>query len=545
MIHMELSMFKEQKINLNKLKKTLAVTFLTVVFLMFRAFASEAAGTWVAPEGTVNAGAAIVMDADTGTVLWGSNIYELCYPASITKIMTGLLVLENCDLDDIVEITADSVYGLESGAVTAGLSVGDKVSVRDLLYATLYRSAADSSNALALHVAGSISGFAEMMTKRAAELGCTSTVFKNPSGLTDEEHVTTAYDLALIGKACFDDPGFMEIESGENWKMGPTEKYPGGLTVSVGHKMVKSGTKYTDERVVGGKTGFITASGNTLITFAESEGRRLIVVVLKDKNPEHYEDTALLLDFGFSQFENVEIEDPVTIFNVEERLRTDKIVTWADSHLEAEGPALVTLPKGADPADVTAGFDYNIGPDAPELAIARLFFRYADVRNGSVWILDDRESQLELASFNEKEEEQGKRPEFRLPFTVQHALAGAGVMAVILVLFTLFMRHRRKVRREQERRERFRERHLRRLEEMNMTEESFHEMVEEYKHRKDPGAADGTSGAPEDAEGDGIVLNSDAQKPEGTAEAPAGGAESGQELAGTDISRGEGGRTDA
>ena len=136
-------------------------------------------------------------------------------------------------------------------------------------------------------------------------------------------------------------------------------------------------------------------------------------------------------------------------------------------------------------------------------------------------------------------------PEFRLPFTVQHALAGAGVMAVILVLFTLFMRHRRKVRREQERRERFRERHLRRLEEMNMTEESFHEMVEEYKHRKDPGAADGTSGAPEDAEGDGIVLNSDAQNLEGTAEAPAGGAESGQEQAGTDISRGEGGRTDA
>ena len=125
-----------------------------------------AAAVWVAPEGTVNAGAAIVMDADTETVLWGSNIYELCYPASITKIMTGLLVLENCDLDEMVTITADSVYGLESGAVTAGLSVDDVVSVRDLLYATLFRSAADSSNALAIHVAGSIHDFADMMTER-------------------------------------------------------------------------------------------------------------------------------------------------------------------------------------------------------------------------------------------------------------------------------------------------------------------------------------------------------------------------------------------
>ena len=528
-------MTERLKIHLKKLK-LICLGIVTLAAVTLGDMPAKAAGTWVAPEGTVNAGAAIVMDADTETVLWGSNIYELCYPASITKIMTGLLVLENCeDLDEIVEITADSVYGLESGAVTAGLSVGDKVSVRDLLYATLYRSAADSSNALALHVAGSIKDFAAMMTKRAAELGCTSTVFKNPSGLTDEEHVTTAYDLALIGKACFDNPQFMEIEAGEDWKMGPTEKYPGGLTVSVGHKMVKSGTKYTDERVVGGKTGFITASGNTLITFAEDNGRRLIVVVLKDKNPEHYEDTALLMNFGFDQFENVELPDPVAAYDVEERLKTDKIVTWADSHIEAEGPAVVTLPKGADPADVSVSFDYNCGADAPELAVARLSFRYADVKNGSVWILDDRESELELSSFT-GEEEGGAgngHGSFKMPFTAQQALIGSGVMIVILILFTLFMRHRRKVRREQERRERFRERHLKRLEEMNLTEESFHEMVEEYKHRKDPGVREAAPAAdkPEtrqqkgasasDAEASGPAAADTADTAEGSAPADA------------------------
>ena len=442
-----------------------------------------AAAVWVAPEGTVNAGAAIVMDADTETVLWGSNIYELCYPASITKIMTGLLVLENCDLDEMVTITADSVYGLESGAVTAGLSVDDVVSVRDLLYATLFRSAADSSNALAIHVAGSIHDFADMMTERARELGCSSTVFKNPSGLTDSDHVTTAYDMALIGKACFDNPEFMEIESGEDYKMGPTQKYPGGLTVTVGHKMVKSGTKYSDERVVGGKTGFITASGNTLITFAESNGRRLVAVVLKDKNPEHYVDTKLMLDFGFDNFVNEEIPDPVARFDAAERLKTDKIAEGADCHILAAGPAIVTVPAGADLEDVSVSYDYNMTPEAPELAVARMVFRYADVQNGSVYLLNDRESALELGDLTEDESgESGKTS--GLHISPKQALTIAGIVGVILAAFAIWFAHRVSVKHEEARREAFRERQRQRLKEMHLSEENFQEMVEARMHHK-------------------------------------------------------------
>ena len=456
---------------------------LGVLVILHAGLPSYAQAVWVAPEGTVTAGAAIVMDADTETVLWGSNIYEQCYPASITKIMTGLLVLENCDLDEMVTITGDSVYGLESGAVTAGLSEGDEVSVRDLLYATLFRSAADSSNALAIHVAGSVDDFAVMMTRRAQELGCTATVFKNPSGLTDSEHVTTAYDLALIGKACFDNPVFMEIESSEEYKMGPTAKYPGGLTVAVGHKMVKSGTKYTDERVVGGKTGFITASGNTLITFAESEGRRLVAVVLKDKNPDHYLDTKLLLDFGFANFENAKIEDPVARYHAAERLKTDKIAEGADCHILAAGPAIVTVPIGADLEDLTVGYEYNMPEDAPELAAARMVFHYADVRNGSVYLLNDRESELMIDGVDpENEEEAGSSGALHIP--MKTALIIAGIIGLILAVIALIFAHRVSVRNEEARREAFRERQRRRLKDMHMSEESFQEMVEARKHHQ-------------------------------------------------------------
>ncbi len=462
-----------------------ASLLLTALLVPAYSIRAAAAAVWVAPEGEITAGAAIVMDADTETVLWGSNIYEQCYPASITKIMTGLLVLENCDQDEMVTITADSVYGLESGAVTAGLSVDDVVSVRDLLYATLLRSAADSSNALAIHVAGGIPEFAAMMTERARELGCTGTVFKNPSGLTDADHVTTVYDMALIGRACFNNPAFMEIEAVEEYKMGPTAKYPGGLTVSMGHKMVRSDTRYSDERVVGGKTGFISAAGNTLITMAESEGRRLVAVVMKDKNPQHYQDTKFLLDFGFDNFENTEVEDPVTRFDAAERLRTDKIAEGADCHILAAGPAIVTVPAGADPEDLTVSYDYNMTEFAPELAVARMIFHYADVRNGSVYLLNDRESALELAGISEEDPEDPKKAQ-GIHISRRTALTAAVILGAVLALLAVWFAHRLSVHSEETRRQAFRERQRQRLKDMELSEEHFQEMVEARRHHRIP-----------------------------------------------------------
>ena len=145
---------------------------------------------------SIEADGGIVMDADSGAVLFGKNIHQTYYPASITKVLTALVVLENCDLNEEVTYSYDAVYNVESGSSNAGLDEGDVLTVEESLYAMLIQSANESANALAEHVAGSREAFAEMMNEKAAELGCQDSHFANPSGLNDENHYTSAYDMA-------------------------------------------------------------------------------------------------------------------------------------------------------------------------------------------------------------------------------------------------------------------------------------------------------------------------------------------------------------
>ena len=146
---------------------------------------------------------AVLMDAATGTVLFSKNGDKQFYPASITKLMTALLVAENCSLDDKVTFSATATTNLEAGAVSINMTAGDVMTVRQCLYALLLKSANEVGNALAEHVAGSNAKFAEMMNAKAAALGCTNTHFTNPHGLNDSNHYTTPHDMALIARAAF------------------------------------------------------------------------------------------------------------------------------------------------------------------------------------------------------------------------------------------------------------------------------------------------------------------------------------------------------
>ena len=174
-------MYRENKKGLRRLTGFWCAAAL-ILGLFFTAGAGQAYGApgWPTLSQSVNAGAAICMDADTGAILYGKNINEKHYPASITKIMTALLVVENCSLDETVTFSESAVTGLEAGAVTAFTSAGDQLSVRDCLYALLFRSANEVANALAEHVAGSVSAFADMMNAKAKSLGCRNTHFSSP-----------------------------------------------------------------------------------------------------------------------------------------------------------------------------------------------------------------------------------------------------------------------------------------------------------------------------------------------------------------------------
>ena len=197
------------------------------VFVFLGAFpmTSFAAPAW--PDNVyIQAEGGIVMDADSGTVLFGKNIHEHYYPASITKILTALIVIENCDLDEMVTFSYDAIFNVEENSSNMAASVGDTLTVRDCLYGLMLASANESANALAEHVAGSTEAFAELMNQKAAELGCQDSHFANPSGLNDPNHYTSAYDMALIMQAALQNETFVEIDSALYYKHAPIKQYP-------------------------------------------------------------------------------------------------------------------------------------------------------------------------------------------------------------------------------------------------------------------------------------------------------------------------------
>ena len=195
---------------------------------------------------TISAEAGILYDVTNGRVLFEKNADEKLAPASTTKLMTALLVLEKANLDDKVTFSKTAVTNLESGAVKIGLVEGDQVSVKDSLYALLLKSANEVANGLAEHVSGSISAFAELMNARAAELGCTNTHFVNPNGLNSDQQYTTCRDMAKIAAAAFANKTLCEVpgdkgSSGKNHHSGPQDALPERFQILCGNRRRKDG----------------------------------------------------------------------------------------------------------------------------------------------------------------------------------------------------------------------------------------------------------------------------------------------------------------
>lgn len=258
----------------------------------YSASANEPAKPEVAAEG------AVLMEASTGKVIFEKNSGTRFYPASITKLLTALLVIENSRMDDMVLFRSSAVENLEAGAVALDMVAGDQMSVKDCLYAMLLKSANEVANALAEHVSGSVEAFTRQMTERAKALGCQNTNFVNPNGLNNAQHYTTAYDMALIASEAFRNETLCQIASTLTYQIPATIKSATPRTVTMGHKMLFPNDSRYYEGIVGGKTGYTSLAGNTLVTCVERDGIRLVAVVLKSKQT-HYADTKAMLDYGF------------------------------------------------------------------------------------------------------------------------------------------------------------------------------------------------------------------------------------------------------
>ena len=258
------------------------------------------------PQGqAIQAAAGVVLDLDTGAFLYSKNCDRQLYPASITKIMTALLVIENADLDAIMTCSP-IVYELEENASNTGLSEGEEMSIRDALYTLMLESANDTANALAEYVGGSLEGFAQMMNEKAASLGCTGTHFSNPSGLNADDHYTTAHDMALIAKAAYANETFRTICGTVEYEIEPTNKYEEIRYLSNHHQMMKMDSEFYTDWCTGGKTGFTQMAWNTLVTYGERDGVRLVCVLLHGNGADqNYLETIDLLNYGFNNFKHV------------------------------------------------------------------------------------------------------------------------------------------------------------------------------------------------------------------------------------------------
>ncbi len=367
------------------MKRILTFLLCTALFTGLFPVNAHAASQW--PDNiSIQAEGGIVMDADTGTVLYGKNAHTPYYPASITKILTALIVIERCDLDEMVTFSHNAVYNVEEGSKSAGLDEGDVLSVRDCLYALLLQSANEAANALAEHVAGSVESFAELMNARAASLGCQDSHFSNPSGLNDPNHYTSAYDMALIGRAALNNETFMGIDSTLYYDLPPTKWNREGLRIYPGHKMIKKNMPEYYSGALGGKTGYTSLAGNTLVTFARRDGMTLVAVILNGHS-SHYKDTKALLNFGFKNFLTVSAADFDTGFtSVENDMIIGGLSPTGLSGLELDPDMKITVPKDADFDSVTSQLAYDLTASDPAGSIARVQYYWNDRKIGFTYL---------------------------------------------------------------------------------------------------------------------------------------------------------------
>ena len=467
------------------IKKLIAAAAL---FSLLNSMTAFGAPVWPDDSGVnLESEAGVVMDADSGAVLYGKNSREQYYPASITKIMTALLVLENCSMDEMVTFSYDAVYNVEAGSTNAGIDAGEQMTVRDCLYAMLLKSANEAANALAEHVSGSREAFAELMTQRARELGCENTSFKNPSGLNDPDHYTTARDFALIVQEAWKNENFREIESHLSYQLPPTANDPEGLTVRQEHKMMlENWTQYYDPDVKGGKTGYTSLAGNTLATVAERDGRTLIVVILKGSKPDHYTtytDTRQLLDYGFEDFVNYSpAQQETDLAGLRAALQSEGASGISDqTELTVTGES-VTVPAGASFTDAVRTISLDIPADAPEGTAAVLNYTYEDRPVGTAYVLAQEPAMQPVVQETEPAVE--AEPESG------HAGISLGILvpflaaAAVTALIGLFIWYRTAAakREAQQRRERLQARR-RRLEESGVSMEEYDRLMKERQEK--------------------------------------------------------------
>lgn len=375
--------------NRRKFRWKQIVCALMAVFIGLTVLPCETKADVYWPEGpATNTPSLMVVEVNSGAILYEKNSNEINYPASITKVMTTLLALEYCELDEVVTFSDDAIDLNQGDTSHIARDYGEEMTMEQCLYAVMLESANECSYAVAEHVGTKLGGdyrtFIDMMNEKAKELGCTNTHFNNSNGLPDPDHWTTAHDMALIAAEAFRNENFQIIVGSRSYRIPPTNKHDGITPLNNHHAMISNykTDKYLYPYCKGGKTGYTVASGSTLVTFAEKDGLTLACVVMRTNGTDQYLDTKAVFDYCFQNFQVISISDYV---EEQQNIVGNKgIMGNYASFVEMDKEAYVVLPVTADFSDVKSTLESE---DMPGNVIGRLNYTYGNHLVGTVDII--------------------------------------------------------------------------------------------------------------------------------------------------------------
>ena len=416
----------------------------------------KAADYWPDAPETLSPGV-ILMEESTGTILYEKNSDEAHYPASITKIMTTLLALENGNLSDMVTFSDDAINNTEGSGIAR--DYGEQMTLEQCLYGVMLESANECAYAVAEHVGGTVENFVDMMNAKAKELGCTNTHFANPHGLQDENHYTTAHDMALIAQAAYQNETFRIIIGTKMYTIPPTNKHAEETVLRNHHDMLctyhNANRKYLYPYCVGGKTGYTATANSTLVTYAEKDGMTLICVVMNTQSPNQFIDTVNLFDYAFDNFQVLNVAENDTDYSAETTVDNGNLNNIAP-FVELDKDAVIVLPKTAEFSDTSSSVEYN--DSDPEIA-GSIMYTYAGRNVGKADIKTTGVVVEGYAFDNESTEEEEQEAVSTVqvrPIVVVLLIVAVILLGVLLFFLKRFydnyyiIKHNRAVRRDRE-----------------------------------------------------------------------------------------------
>lgn len=348
-----------------KTLKNLFNIFILFIIILFNIMTTSFGAT---EEVSTYSPTCLLMEASTGKVIYEKNGYEKAYPASTTKIMTAILTLEHCNLTDVATASYEAVYSVPVGYSNANIQVGEELTINQLLNVLLINSANEAANVLAEHIAGSVDSFATMMNAKAEEIGCLNTHFVNPNGVHNENHYSTAYDLALMGRYAMKNDTFRELVNTKFYTLPATNKYlTNDRVFGTTNELLKKDTRdsvdnYYYEYCTGIKTGYTNAAKSCIVASAKKDDIEYIVVILGAGTTDNglsarYLDCKTLFNYAFENYTVKKLNDE------EADLKTINIPngTLSTKHLKVkiQDEINVLLKKSTDTTNLTPTVEIN------------------------------------------------------------------------------------------------------------------------------------------------------------------------------------------